>query len=120
MKTLSFLIVLLIGISVKAQPQALNGNISNSGVITSNTGITLNADSIAEIESLNDEEVRSVYEMSSSNQTIYFEFICEKFYNSKDASENFSIKITGNSNNLEAFMERYKKAKAKIIELYNQ
>lgn len=119
MKTLSFLTVLLIGMSINAQSKKLNGNISNSNAITSNIGITLNANSLNEIESLKDDEVRSIFEKSSLNQTIYFEFICTKSENPDLEFDDFSIKITGNSNDLDAFMERYKRAKAKVIELHN-
>lgn len=119
MKTLSFLVVLFVGMSINAQSKQLNGNSSNPNVITSNIGITLNANSLKEIEALNDEEVRSIFEKSSPNQTIYFEFICKKSENPDLDFDDFSIKITGNSNDLDAFMNRYKRAKAKVIELHN-
>lgn len=120
MRTIIFSIIMLFGLSVVAQTQTLEDNISKHKVVTSNIGITLKADSLKEITSLNDDDIRSIFEESSPNEIISFEFICEQDQGANFQVERFSIKIEGNSNDLDAFMNRYQKAKATIIKLYTQ
>ena len=109
-----------IGFSVAAQTKPLNGQILEPKVLTSNIGVTLKADSLEKIETLNDDDVRAIFESSSPNQSIYFEFICEKDQGDNYLIENFSLKIEGNSNELDVFMSRFQKAKKTIIKFYNQ
>ena len=120
MKTLILFITMLLGFSVAAQTKPLNGQILESKVLTSNIGVTLKADSLEKIETLNDDDVRAIFESSSANQSIYFEFICEKDQGDNYIIENFALKIEGNSNELDVFMSRFQKAKETIIKFYNQ
>lgn len=120
MKTFIFLITMITGFSAAAQTQPLKGQISESKEITSNIGVTIKADSLKEIETLKDEDVRAIFDNSGSNQTIYFEFICEKDQGDNYLIEKFALKIEGNSNELDAFMSRFQKAKKTIIKFYNQ
>lgn len=120
MKTLILFITMLLGFSVAAQTKTLNGQISESKVLTSNIGVTIKADSLKEIETLNEDDIRTIFEASRPNQTIYFEFICEKDQDDNYLTENFALKIEGNSNELDAFMNRFQKAKKTIIKLFNQ
>lgn len=120
MRTIIFSIIMLFGLSIAAQTETLKGQISEQKVVTSNIGITLKADSIKDITALNDDNIRSIFEESSLNETISFEFICEQSQGANFQVERYSIKIEGNSNDLDAFMNRYQKAKATIIKLYTQ
>lgn len=118
MRTIIFSIIMLFGLSIVGQTETLKGGISEHKVVTSNIGITLKADSLKEITSLNDDDIRSIFEESSPNERISFEFICEKDQGANFLVERFTIKIEGNSNDLDAFMNRYQKAKTTIIKLY--
>jgi hypothetical protein len=120
MKTVILFMTMLIGSSVAAQTKPLNGLISESKTLTSNIGVTLKADSLKKIETLHDDDIRAIFESSSPNQSIYFEFICEKDQGDNYLIERFALKVEGNSNELDAFMSRFQKAKATIIKFYNQ
>lgn len=120
MKTIIISIAMLISLSVGAQSKTLKGQISEHAVVTTNIGITLKADSLKEITSLNDDDIRAILETSWPNEGISFEFICENDAGANYQVEHFSLKIEGNSNDLDTFMNRYQKAKETIKKIYNK
>ncbi|WP_053978513.1 hypothetical protein [Mangrovimonas xylaniphaga] len=109
MKTLIIVLVTsLMSVLCLAQSPSVADFGGSDEVKFESISISINAESMQDLEDLNLEEIQDIFKNSEANKELSFQIVCygEPMKNGKKAS--LSMKADGNSNDLEAFCNQIK------------
>ncbi|WP_053991999.1 hypothetical protein [Mangrovimonas sp. TPBH4] len=120
MKTLLIVLVTsLMSVLCLAQSPSLTDIGESEEVKFESISISVNAESLQDLEELNLDEILTIFKNSEPDRELSFEIVCygEQMKNGKKSS--LAMKADGNSNDLEAFYNQIKAIKKMALGYYN-
>jgi len=117
MKTVFTILGLLI--ATVSFGQDLEAKVTTEDTKITNLSVSVTVDSAEEVESTFDiKDIRSILNEVDDNEEISFEITCNGEAISKDVTRKVSYRITGNSNDKDAFLKNVKKIRKAAIKYY--
>ncbi|MFT4780512.1 hypothetical protein ES692_08800 [Psychroserpens burtonensis] len=120
MKTVFTFLGLLIATVTFSQAQNLEGKVTTENIKITNLSVSVTVDSAEEVKTTFDmKDIKSILNEVEGDEEISFEITCNGEKISEGVTKKVSYRVTGNSNDKDAFLKRINKIRKAAITYYN-